>query len=499
MNQGTMWSDTKTPWEDLAREDTDRINAWRDNVACNWSFLEKTVGFTEFGHLGGIYWQEGGNNKDVVWVTEKELIKTTVFKKPFIPAFTAIENALTPVARVERYKNWIRQLCNRGGYCYLILFKRRYRPYAFLLYGKNPQLGDLNLDVEYRSEVFKDLNIAVNYEKRLIHVYRAVNVVYAEGFEKYKDNDQLIDNWWLPHYIVGATEIRRTDLQPEGSTQPQGGEIHHGSDYVPSEYEESSASRARRQKREKEKAKQRQYINSLMTGGMTSIQGHMTSQQEQELKKDRDYYKKKAQRLEKKYGKKPDYGSSRGSQGSDGSGSSAGSRSYLFDGGDPSEPDTVEHETIDKYKDRFEGAKGPKMNIPDTFTGDRTDTTRFIRQCKVYFVTKRKEFTSEMDKMLWITSLCDGEAVEGWVDWITSMLNEKNEKAPKKASEMLAFLGAYFGDPDEVLTARHKLDQLKQTKRIEEYVIAFQSVAYKTKYTEAELEHRFIVGLKQEI
>jgi len=76
-----MWSDTKTPWEDLAKEDMERINAWLHGVACNWSFLEKTVSFTEFGHLGGIYWQEGGNNKDVVWVTEKELIKTTVFKK----------------------------------------------------------------------------------------------------------------------------------------------------------------------------------------------------------------------------------------------------------------------------------------------------------------------------------------------------------------------------------------------------------------------------------
>jgi hypothetical protein len=262
MKEGTMWSDTKTPWEDLAREDTNQINAWRNEVACNWSFLEKTVGFTEFGHLGGVYWQEGGNNKAVVWVTEKELIKTTVFKKPFTSAFTSVENTLTPVAKVERYKNWIRQLCNRGGYCYLILFKRRYRPYAFLLYGKNPQLGDLNLDMEYRSEVFEELNVAVNYPKKLIHVYRATNVTYAEGFEKYKDNLQLVDNWWLPHYIVGATnvETRRTEIQPEGS-HPQG-EIHHGSDYVPSEYEESSASRARHQKREKEKAKQRQYINS---------------------------------------------------------------------------------------------------------------------------------------------------------------------------------------------------------------------------------------------
>src|SRR5882724_3946958 len=308
---------------------------------------------------------------------------------------------------------------------------------------------------------------------------------------------ELLDNWWLPHYIVGTTEIHRTDIQPEGSTRP--GEIHHTSSYVhPSDEEEESASRAKYMKREKEKKAERAYINSLMTGGMTSIQGHMTSQQEQEIKKERDHYKKKAERLEKKYGKKlASRASTPGSpSGSDDSGYS---RSNLFDSGDPSEPDTADNEVLERYKHKLEGAKGPKMKIPETFTGDRTDVTRFIRQCQVYFITKRKEFGSEMEKMLWITSLCDGEAVEGWVDWITSMLNEKNEKAPKKASEMLMFLNTYFGDPDKVSTARHKLDQLKQTRRMEEYVVTFQSIAYKTKYTEAELEHRFVVGLKQEI
>jgi len=35
----------------------------------------------------------------------------------------------------------------------------------------------------------------------------------------------------------------------------------------------------------------------------------------------------------------------------------------------------VEGATIYKYREKFEGEKGPKMKIPDTFTGDRTDTT----------------------------------------------------------------------------------------------------------------------------
>src|ERR1700737_3413821 len=40
---------------------------------------------------------------------------------------------------------------------------------------------------------------------------------------------------------------------------------------------------------------------------------------------------------------------------------------------------------------------------------------------------------------------------------------------------------------------------LTQTRRVDEYVTAFQSIAYKTKYSAEELEHRFIVGLKHEI
>ena len=69
-----------------------------------------------------------------------------------------------------------------------MLFKRKYHPYSFLLYGKNPQLGDLNLDnEEYRSNAFDELNIAINYEKKLIHVYHIKQVNYEEGFKKYKD------------------------------------------------------------------------------------------------------------------------------------------------------------------------------------------------------------------------------------------------------------------------------------------------------------------------
>jgi hypothetical protein len=91
-------------------------------------------------------------------------------------------------------------------------------------------LGDLNLSDEYRSEVWKELNVAINYSKKLIHVYRVKHVVYEEGFEKYKENDDLIGNWWLPHYIVGATQTQtETERVRRTTTEPTPIETHHSS------------------------------------------------------------------------------------------------------------------------------------------------------------------------------------------------------------------------------------------------------------------------------
>ena len=102
-----------------------------------------------------------------------------------------------------------------------MLFKRKYCPYAFLLYGKNPKLGDINLKAEYRSNAFHELNVAINYKKKLIHVYHVKQAFYEEGFEKYKDNMQLIENWWLTEYLVGATRIEMEEYMRPSSYEAE--------------------------------------------------------------------------------------------------------------------------------------------------------------------------------------------------------------------------------------------------------------------------------------
>jgi len=91
--------------------------------------------------------------------------------------------------------------------------------------------------------------------------------------------------------------------------------------------------------------------------------------------------------------------------------------------------------------------------------GQRDDVNLFRSTMQsVFWQQSHGNFKSEMEKQLWITSLCHGKAVEGWVDWVTSMLVDRNVEAPQSATEMLAYLKIYFGDPDEKSTARHDLD-----------------------------------------
>jgi hypothetical protein len=141
--------------------------------------------------------------------------------------------------------------------------------------------------------------------------------------------------------------------------------------------------------------------------------------------------------------------------------------------------------------------KGPKLNTPSTFDGSKENVNAFIRECKIYMMGRSGEFGSEGHKIAFIMSYCRGPGVNGWMDYMTKSVD--NGTGPRTGNELLDYMRAYYGDPDEKTTSRTELDKLVQKGRVEEYVIQFQSIAYKTGYSEAELEHRFIVGLNRSI
>jgi hypothetical protein len=68
------------------------------------------------------------------------------------------------------------------------------------------------------------------------------------------------------------------------------------------------------------------------------------------------------------------------------------------------------------------------------------------------------------------------------MDYMTKAVAEGS--GPRTGNELLDYMKAYYGDPDEKTTARTELDKLVQKARVEEYVIQFQSITYKIGYSE---------------
>jgi hypothetical protein len=62
--------------------------------------MEKTVGFSEFGHLGNTYLPTRRNNEPVQWIPENNLYKENIFKNLQQP-LGSCDNTLTPVVKVE--------------------------------------------------------------------------------------------------------------------------------------------------------------------------------------------------------------------------------------------------------------------------------------------------------------------------------------------------------------------------------------------------------------
>ena len=95
----------------------------------------------------------------------------------------------------KKYKNWLKKRHLHEGLCYLLLYKRQYRYSAWLMYGSLPLLHHINLDPQYLSEKFHELNVAINYPRGLIHVYSTTHVTYDSGFERMEASRVLLKGY----------------------------------------------------------------------------------------------------------------------------------------------------------------------------------------------------------------------------------------------------------------------------------------------------------------
>src|SRR6202044_3111664 len=67
------------------------------------------------------------------------------------------------------------------------------------------------------------------------------------------------------------------------------------------------------------------------------------------------------------------------------------------------------------------------------------------------------------------------------------------------ALEFINLLDAQFGDPQKEMTARLEMDKLRQDRTVGDYLVRFRAIALSTGYSEQDLIHRYVLGLKSRI
>jgi hypothetical protein len=161
----------------------------------------------------------------------------------------------------------------------------------------------------------------------------------------------------------------------------------------------------------------------------------------------------------------------------------------------PNPPPSVPQPTLELPKNR----KTPKVNEPRIFEGKASQVNSFIKDLRLYITVKADQFEEERVRMAFILSYCRGPLVDDWTIYMSEAINEGNPGAPTDANDLIQMLKEQFGDPDETVTAQQKLDALRQTATVEEYVVQFRTLAKKTGYDETALIAAFKKGLNRQI
>jgi len=122
-------------------------------------------------------------------------------------------------------------------------------------------------------------------------------------------------------------------------------------------------------------------------------------------------------------------------------------------------------------------SKEPKVNDPDTYSGQSRNHNQFITQCNLVFRVQPSWFATETVKVHYIISCLRGIALDSVQPLLTPEdidLDKPIELLTKTA--FFAYLCSSFGNPDERGTTRQKLGALKQTSTASSFFAQFREL-----------------------
>lgn len=154
----------------------------------------------------------------------------------------------------------------------------------------------------------------------------------------------------------------------------------------------------------------------------------------------------------------------------------------------------------------------PKVKMPDTFDGTRSQLVRFLAQVEIYISFNKHRFDYEWEKVLWTGALLRGAAFDWFAPFLIDYTNHKNEVGAVLTSaktetkllfrDMRSCAGALtqvFGEIDQDRNAERSLLNLKQKGSAANYTSLFQQHAVRVAWNDESLRAQYYKGLKDAV
>ena len=116
----------------------------------------------------------------------------------------------------------------------------------------------------------------------------------------------------------------------------------------------------------------------------------------------------------------------------------------------------------------YESYKEPKVNAPDTFSGERSKLTNFLMQVNLVFKLQPRRYVTETDKIYYVVGYLRG-APETSIKSYLSLPDDKTPELLKDFSKFEEYLKSTWGDPDERRTAATRIYEVRQTGSSAQY------------------------------
>ena len=156
--------------------------------------------------------------------------------------------------------------------------------------------------------------------------------------------------------------------------------------------------------------------------------------------------------------------------------------------------------------------KDIKIAVPKAFSGDRTKLKGFLIQVNLYLNFHKDRFTSDTERVLWVTTLLEGPALDWIKGAMTDYMTNSNKRGAvttsmKKETQVLFLsyrgfvhkLQQAFGNVDDKKEAVRALQTLRQKGSAGRYAAKFQRFSTRTNWGGDALKDQFYRGLKDAV